>query len=400
MEPMIPRDDPAGWPVLSQLSVEIHRRAGAIQEALPSPSTRRELARLVGSMNSYYSNLIEGHKTLPKDIERALKEGERGGPDERRNQRMSAALVRTEDAMRARLAEQPDTAVYSADFIRWLHREFYGHLPEEDRRVQLESGGYHPVPLAPGVYRDFNVSVHRHDPPPPGELERFMQRYETAYDPARMIAADRLIALAAAHHRLAWIHPFGDGNGRVARLQSQAALIHLGLDGDGLWTLSRGLARRQADYYRHLQNADAPRINDFDGRGARSCRHLGEFCTFFLGVILDQMDFMLGRIRPRALVDRIEVYVKVHHSALDARMQERLIRLFRCLCLEPADVPRGRIAEVLNVSATTATAVIKTAETLGLVTSDSPKTPLRLRFPAEVAEFYFPGLYSDLPVAS
>ena len=37
-----------------------------------TPATSAGLAGLVRIMNTYYSNLIEGHKTRPRDIARAL----------------------------------------------------------------------------------------------------------------------------------------------------------------------------------------------------------------------------------------------------------------------------------------------------------------------------------------
>ncbi len=54
-------------------------------------------------MNSYYSNLIEGHKALPRDIEKALKGNFSPEEDDQRNQRLSVAHIKTESAMRKRL---------------------------------------------------------------------------------------------------------------------------------------------------------------------------------------------------------------------------------------------------------------------------------------------------------
>ena len=54
----------------------------------------------------------------------------------------------------------------------------------------------------------------------------------------------QVIAVAAAHHRFVWIHPFYDGNGRVVRLMSHAMLKRLGV-GSSLWSVARGLARHR-----------------------------------------------------------------------------------------------------------------------------------------------------------
>ncbi|MGK0190071.1 MAG: Fic family protein [Verrucomicrobiales bacterium] len=178
--------------------------------------------------------------------------------------------------MRERLTAEPEIDVYDREFICWLHAEFYSLIPEEDWVTTSEDGTRYPN--VPGVLREYNVTVGRHVPPNHPALPSFMARFKDFYSGKTILPTQRLIALAAAHHRLVWIHPFGDGNGRVARLQSQAAMIRAGLDSDGLWTFSRGLARRKQDYYRLLQAADRHRRNDFDGRGNLSDRELTGFC--------------------------------------------------------------------------------------------------------------------------
>jgi Fic family protein len=54
------------------------------------PLTAANLADAVRIMNTYYSNLIEGHNTRPRDIERALS-GELDQNEERRNLQIEAA---------------------------------------------------------------------------------------------------------------------------------------------------------------------------------------------------------------------------------------------------------------------------------------------------------------------
>ena len=68
MEPLFP-DDPTGE--LEHLATELLRASARLSEAM-HPVTRAAVAELVRPMNSYYSNLIEGHDTHPLDIDRAL----------------------------------------------------------------------------------------------------------------------------------------------------------------------------------------------------------------------------------------------------------------------------------------------------------------------------------------
>ena len=381
--------------MLGELSVEIIRKSGELEASLPSPAVRGEVAKLVREMNSYYSNLIEGHKTLPRDIERALREEFSEREDDRRNQRLSVAHIETEAAMRKALASEPGTEVFAPAFICRLHREFYSHLPEEDWFTTSKDGVRHP--LRPGTIRDYNVDVGRHTPPDYAALGEFLERFRAIYSSGSIPATSRLVALAAAHHRLAWIHPFGDGNGRVARLQSQAAMIVEGLDGEGLWTLSRGLARVKPTYYQRLQAADQRRTNDFDGRRNLSERALADFCQFFLERIVDQIDFMIGLIAPFSLIDRIEAYLRFTRVDLDGKLRGHLARLLKVLCLE-GEIARGAIPGILGLKGTATREVIRKALDEELVSTPSPKGRLRIAFPNKLVDSYFPQLFTDLPV--
>ena len=70
-----------------------------------------------------------------------------------------------------------------------------------------------------------------------------------------------------------------DGNGRVTRLASHAALYR-DFTG-GLWSICRGLARSHTEYYTRLENADEPRRGDLDGRGNLTEAGLWDFLLLF-----------------------------------------------------------------------------------------------------------------------
>jgi hypothetical protein len=64
---------------LAELSFEILQESGRLSGLVRSPWVFQEVASVVRGMNCYYSNLIEGHRTSPRDIERASGEGFCGG---------------------------------------------------------------------------------------------------------------------------------------------------------------------------------------------------------------------------------------------------------------------------------------------------------------------------------
>lgn len=392
MEPLLPA---SRLPELAELSCEIWRRSNRLLEQIPSHGCRIAIAHLVCGMNSYYSNLIEGHKTLPRDIESALRRDFSKKPAERDNQHLAAAHIDVEKLMRERLRAEPELSIHSADFICWLHREFYQRLPEDLQFTESMTGKRER--MQPGVLRDHEVIVGGHQPPFSGALEAFMQRFEKFYGDKALPATNQLIALAAGHHRLAWIHPFGDGNGRVIRLHSHAWLIRCQADAAGLWTISRGLARQRQAYYQHLQAADHQRQGDLDGRGNLTDRGLAAFCLFFLRGMLDQIEFMSGLLQLPVLWSRMEAHLHLHHAAWGRKKIEQAASVLR-EGLIVDEIERGRVSRLAGISDTTARGLIHLLVDEGLMTSSTPKGPLRLVFDSKVLESYFPKLYQDLPV--
>ena len=373
---------------LSDLVVSIRDEASEAGRGLHSDSVV-ELRGLVRIMNAYYSNLIEGHNTRPHDIEAAL----RGAPVENRPlAEEAAAHVRVQEwideiADKGTLPEPTSVA-----FIVDIHRRFYDAMPAEFRYT--EQGGRR-VEVVPGAFRSHEVQVGRHVPPSPPRIADFMAHYERRYVGLTRGATGRILAIPAAHHRLNYIHPFLDGNGRVSRLVSHAMIRKAGIGAGGLWSISRGLARGlddRGDYKRWMDAADTPRQGDRDGRGNLSTRSLMGFTSWFLTVMLDQIRFTkamldLDRLRPRYLALVRDVTVG------DGRINKLVEHVLRYGSLH-----RGDAEIVLRVGERTARSALKTALDAGFLTSSGPKTPVRIAFPIDYRERLFPNLFSEAPV--
>jgi len=379
MEPLLPKERGAR---LSELTCDILQTSGRLTGQVHSPHVLERIADLVREMNCYYSNLIEGHKTIPRDIERAMKRDFSHDAAQRENQQLSLAHIAVEKLMAERLAGEA-VDVYAPDFVCSLHHEFYTRLPESLHWAKTK--GDQAYRVEPGQLRDFMVDVGRHTPPDFATLPQFMDRFHAFYGDEDILEIHRLVVIASAHHRLAWIHPFADGNGRVVRLHSHALLTRHGLGGHGLWTLSRGLARHRQRYYAALEAADRGRHNDFDGRGNLSDAALADFCVFFLETILDQIR--------RTRVERYFQFQALHLR----RYREEIMRVVRTL-VDEGEIPRARVQEITGKAATVSAEIIKLGLEEGYFETPSPKGPLRPAFPAKVHEFYFPQLFLDLPV--
>jgi len=390
MDPLLPGHELES---LTDLSFQVIQESGRLTGLVHAPLVREKISELVRSMNCYYSNLIEGHKTLPRDIEQAMHQHFSSNKVKKDHQLLGLAHIEVERRM-GEWVNEAGTDVYHADFIRRLHREFYQRLPASMLEARTVSGKSYTI--APGEFRDFMVEVGHHTPPPPDTLDRFMARFHNVYAGSAITANQRLIAIAAAHHRLAWIHPFGDGNGRVARLHSQALLKFHGLDGGGLWTISRGLARQRQRYYAKLAEADMPRQGDLDGRGNLSDNGLASFCRFFLETMLDQIRFMSGLLELPTLRTRIERYFQVEKIAVE-RYRQEVMKVVRVL-VDEGEIPRHRVREITGKGATVSAEIIKLALAEGFIETPSDKGVLRIAFPTKVLPGYFPQLFLDLPV--
>ncbi len=366
--------------------------ASAVLGSALHPTTAANLASLVRIMNTYYSNLIEGHDTRPRDIERALA-GHLDQEEGRRNLQLEAAAhVRVQAEVDRMAAEGALPEPVSADFIRWLHREFYRDAPAEILRVRSDKGEF---TMEPGQWRnrpEHDVAVGRHVPPSSDRVDDFMHYFESRYRFATMGKAAQIMAIASAHHRLNYIHPFPDGNGRVSRLMSHAMALKTGIGAHGLWSVSRGLARgleSRTEYKSMMDYADTPRQGDLDGRGNLSLRALSEFTLWFLKVCLDQVTFMSSLFDIGNLGRRLETYVD-ERERLKAEaaklLQEALIR---------GELERGEAARVTGLPERTARRVLNDVVAEGLLASATPKGPVSLRFPADALEALFPKLYPE-----
>lgn len=380
-EPLLPT---LAHPELDALAADLSARALELK-ALAHPATAARIADLLRGVNSYYSNRIEGQHTHPREIERALRKDFDRAPGKARLQRLAIAHIDTQKEMEAWLAAEPALAVYSPEFIARLHASFYGKLPPDERITKKGDA------IVPGEWRTNDVDVGGHVAPEWKTVPDFLKRVAQVYSGVNGAAA-QLIALACAHHRLAWVHPFRDGNGRVLRLQSQAALIRQGA-GSGLWAVSRGLGRDVQSYYDRLADADQPRQGDLDGRGNLSERGLAAFAGYFLETCLDQARFMSELLQLKDLRPRMRAYLKLlAETGSDIRpdAEPALYHVFLA-----GSVKRGEFKQMTGLGARTADKAIAALLTKGLLMSDTPKGPVSIGLPLDALAFYFPRLYPE-----
>lgn len=345
------------------------------------PATIASLRELVRAMNSYYSNRIEGQSTHPMNIERALRRDFSDKPDVARLQRLALAHIEAERELEQRV--DTGDAALTAAFLQHAHTALYGRLSLEDRTTP--DGRI----VEPGVMRTEQVAIGHHEPPLWSSLPVFLARLDDVYSRNAPLD-DILLRIAAAHHRVAWMHPFPDGNGRAVRLQTHCALWPLSA---GLWSMNRGFARNRDTYYARLDAADSHRHGDLDGRGNLSEKLLWEWCEWFISVAEDQVNFMSGMLNRDEMKTRITALISFRSKFNKGIREEAIVPLYHLFLAGPT--PRGEFQQMTGLGERTARSLLSRLIETGLVASDGHTAPVRLTFPLHALQFLLPELYPE-----
>jgi Fic family protein len=341
--------------------------------------------------NSYYSNMIESEGTHPIDIEKAMKQNFSSDDRKRHLQKLSLIHIDVQKYLEETLdlSEKP----YQLTKIKDIHREFYSkedmkkslHIEHDDLSVEM----------IPGELRVGDVKVGNHIAPKFDELNAFFGQFELLYNSSMPLSKTmKLIYALCSHHRLVYIHPFYDGNGRVSRLYLDYLMQFIGIQGYGLWNISRGLARNQSEYRKFLSIADEKNESYNDGTGPLSLKGLQKFLYFMLDVSLDQVDFMSELLRLDSLAPKIDSFVALSQKGLIPDVEalpKDSEKLFQYLLIY-GEVNRGKVPDIINSSKPTSIKLINKLIEMDFLISDTPKSPIRIKLNSKFASYIIPGL--------
>lgn len=347
-----------------------------------------ELRSLLRSMNSYYTNRIEGQHTRPHEIDQALRQDFSKDAVLAAKQRLAVAHIAAEEVLERRYnGLEGARALYTVDAVQEMHRELFGRLPQTDL-VTSEN-----EPVVPGQLRTREVKVGQHVAPAHASVPPFLARWASFYGNVRRGEA-ALVAMAAAHQRIGWIHPFIDGNGRVMRLHTHTLLSAMGYTG-GLWSPLRGFARSTDRYYALLADADSLRRGDLDGRGNLSEPALIAWIDYVLETCLDQVTFMAGMLDFETMKARIEACLVFEATVLKQGVRQEALRGLHYLFLSGEEMTRGDFKAMLGMSDRGATDALGALVKRGLLKSDSPQGKVRFGLPQHALRFLFPRLWPE-----
>lgn len=363
----------------------------AMLEANYNPIVINAIRDMLRNVNSFYSNQIESEGTHPIDTEKAMRKEYSSDDKQRKLQMLSLSHIKTQELLEQSIKDGANPL--SKEYIKDIHKVFYTQEGMED--FLTVSNENRIVNIVPGELRDDNVQVGDHIAPVFEEVDYLMNQFETLYKVyPYMTISQKLIYVLSSHHRLVWVHPFLDGNGRVSRLFLDSFLNYIGLKGYGLWNISRGLSRDITNYKLNLKYADMTRQGSQDGRGYLSNRGLENFVKFLLKIALDQVDYMGTCLKLDSLSQRIENYCNSANATflrIDP-LPEGSDKLFKALLLK-GEVQRGEeVQAIIGKKKTYSSKLVSELLDRYYLTSDGPRKPIKLKFNAHFASQLFPEL--------
>lgn len=357
-----------------------------------SDKTRQTITRHMAVINSYYSNLIEGNNTQPHDIRQAQAGAFSQDQAARDLQMESLAHIHVQEW----IADQDlglDT-LFTPAFIQAIHREFYAQIPVSLHQIKdIHNDEVRTV--VPGAWREHDVRVGQHIAPDQHHVTALMESLCQVYHPDRYRGDRKIIAIMCAHHRLAWVHPFSDGNGRVIRLFTDAALRAINMKSSGVWCLSRGLAHAAVQYKAALATADRVRQGNLDGRGVLSETSLLAFCEFMLDTAQDQVDYIRRLLRLQNMRDRIVAYVQARNDNRlpgYAGLKAVAVNVLYSAFVEGAISRARAISLCEGMAERSARRLLAQLKEDGLLSETSSRSELTWEIPEHVEAWYFPEL--------
>lgn len=221
-----------------------------------------QLKHIFHILESVGSARIEGNRTtISEYIERKIENEERSSERFSEIANVEAAMEFIEDSI-------SEGTELTHHFIKQLHHLVVGELTDEGDRT-------------PGAYRAWNVEISQssHTPPDHIQVQSYMDEFLAFINQTGPDKYD-LLKTAIAHHRFTWVHPFGNGNGRVVRLLTYALMIKYGFNvKDGKIINPTAVFCNDRDkYYEHLAVADLGTDDD-----------LLSWCDYVLSGILEEV---------------------------------------------------------------------------------------------------------------
>ena len=144
--------------------------------------------------------------------------------------------------------QEKENHLISADKIRKYNKIILNDIPLPDHVI-------------PGKFRKYSVVVGPYRAPDYSDVPDLMEKLCNWLNGSNFVidkelpVVNSIVKAIIAHLYLEWIHPFGDGNGRVGRVLEFAILLASGVPSPAVHLLSNHYNATRNDYYRQLDYA-------------------------------------------------------------------------------------------------------------------------------------------------
>ena len=290
------------------------------------PSTADQLYRVYLAKGVLATTAIEGNTLTEEEVLQHL-EGKLKLPPSR--QYLSREIDNIVDGCNriVQQIESGDMPKVNSRQIKQLNRTVLAGLELEENVV-------------PGEYRAYSVVAGRYSGAPAKDCEYLVGRLCEWLDDKSFSGGDSfqisfaLLKAVLAHLYLAWIHPFGDGNGRTARLLEFQILISSGIPAASAHLLSNHYNLTRSEYYRQLD------------RASKSGGDILPFVTYAVEGFLDGLRQQLNLIREQQFDISWRNYVHEFFKDKTSASAVRRRHLVLDLSTQPKEIPLSEMSTI------------------------------------------------------
>ena len=321
--------------ISSQIARDLMRIEAARQAVADLPMNERVLAGLRQSarlVSTHYSTQIEGNRLTQDQVEQVLVHG----GHIRQRERDEAEVKGYYAALDHADSYAADHSKITEAYIRKLH-------------ALVMAGGKtrcRPTPYRDGqnVIRDAASGRIVYMPPEAADVPTLMKSM-VAWINRHIADVPIPIVAAVAHYQFATIHPYYDGNGRVARLLTNTVLHQHGYGVHGIYNLEEYYAQNLHDYYAALDVGEGH--NYYMGRAESD---ITGWVEYFMAGMATSFEAVREKMQQSASAGSRSDWIR----SLDARQRKVL-----GLSDEWTEITTSQIAELLNLSPRGARALVQ-----------------------------------------
>lgn len=297
------------WLLLGEATSE----SDHVRRALLRPDVARELEQVFLVKGALATTAIEGNTLSEEDARQIFEDGLELPPSKQYLAQEIRNVLDALDCIGDQILPDPANSDLTVEKIKLYNRMVLEDLPRDEG-------------VEPGEIREHSVVVGRYRGAPAQDCEFLLGRlcdwlnspaFRAPDDSPELAPSLAILRAALAHLYLTWIHPFGDGNGRTARLLEVHILLASRFPKPVVQLLSNHYNHTRSEYYRQLDRTSKEGPNGF--------------LAYAVQGFVDELRGQLDRIWTMQYLDRWEQYIYQQFGEASTDSQRRQLRLVKDL---------------------------------------------------------------------